>query len=290
MIKRIYRSIVPPEIKLSLYRVRRKIVRGAIFYLRYPFIEKYLNNRIQVSSHYWLFVMGCTNSGTTILTRIIEKNPMIRSLPHEGRHLSGSLPLPKKFGCSRLWGNRLDIFRWTESSNFRSVNRIKFDWSEYYDSAPGIYMEKSPTNALRSRWMQRHFSPCKFIMMVRNPYAVCEGVKRRTGCKIEDAATHWLNVNKIMMEDSKHLKHKILIPYEDLVDNTSKVISELNHFLEITPPLDHSVSSGEFKINENTSELKNFNNKSISQLSKLEIRTISSTIGSIVGKMGYSTI
>ena len=43
---------------------------------------------------YWLFILGVNNSGTTILSKILETHPEIRTLPKEGQHLTTAFPKP----------------------------------------------------------------------------------------------------------------------------------------------------------------------------------------------------
>ncbi len=76
-----------------------------------------------------------------------------------------------------------------------------YDWLDYYGPGPGILLEKSPPTAIRGRWLQATFPPSRFIAVTRHPDAVCEGIRRRTGLPIDQAAQHWLLGNELLLDD-----------------------------------------------------------------------------------------
>ena len=51
----------------------------------------------------WVFIVGCYNSGTTLLAEIFEKHPQLAVLPDEGVMLTDQLPRPEDYGWRRMW-------------------------------------------------------------------------------------------------------------------------------------------------------------------------------------------
>lgn len=83
---------------------------------------------------------------------------------------------------------------------------------------------------VRSRWLQEVFGHFYFIGLVRNGYAVCEGIRRRSGHYLEQGARHWNLSNKIMVQDSQFLNCFKLLTYEELTRDPFAVFSSLADF------------------------------------------------------------
>ena len=183
MFKYLYRFILPEQIRMPIWRLR-KAVPEKLHELRWhiatqEYISRWTEKRLDVGKYSWLFILGCNNSGTTLLTQILGSHPLIRSLPKEGQHLTEAMPNSSKLGVGRVFTQRLDCFRWIETDDSTPAKQLRYDWARHFDPPPGILMEKSPPDAVRSRWLQQNFQPCRFLAIVRSPYAVCEGIRRR---------------------------------------------------------------------------------------------------------------
>ena len=77
------------------------------------------------NSRQWVFIMGCSNSGTSLLKQLLASHPKIASLPDEGHRLTEALPRANNFGVVRVWTERLDKFRMTEETQeYDSVRLI----------------------------------------------------------------------------------------------------------------------------------------------------------------------
>jgi hypothetical protein len=238
---------------------------------------------------FWLFVLGVNNSGTTVLTKLLETHPAIRALPSEGQLLTDAFPRPDRLGVERLWSARMDLFRWTESHDGAPALQAKKDWLEHYPNRPGVLLEKSPPNTLRSLWLQKHFSPSRFLAIVRHPYAVCEGIRRRRNYSIEQAAQHWFTANTCLLEDMEFLLRSLLIRYEDLVSNPERCLNQVQDFLGIARySLQDACENVEaHSLEGNTYGLINLNDKSFSKLSAGDLATINRICGSLMSRFGY---
>jgi hypothetical protein len=241
--------------------------------------ETAVDRRLMLARSQWVFVAGINNSGTSVLTSLIETHPEVRGLPAEGQYLSRAMPHPRRFQVPRVFSERLDVFRWTEESTEAPHSlRIQFDWALHFPRRVGWLLEKSPPNALRTRWLQANFRPARFVVIVRSPYAVCEGVRRKKGFTVERAARHWAAANEILLSDLEHLEHYHFMRYEDLCAEPVAQLGHIADLLELQSPFDPSV----------TASIQNFNAGSLSRLSDQDIELVSSICQPIMEKIGYA--
>lgn len=246
--------------------------------------------RLQLAGNYWLFVLGLNNSGTTLIVDLLKSHPRMRWLPNEGQYLTSELPLPRDYGVPRKFAERLDIFHWTEANDSTPALRIQFDWARQYQDRPGILLEKSPPNTMRSRWLQHNFRPARFLSVTRHPYAVCEGIRRREGHTIEEAARHWARANAVMLDDIRHLEHCLFVTYEDLCARPQDYLERLQAFLGLEVPFDPKLLSTPRRIHniDNTPDLiRNFNGRSLEELSDRDLATIDRFAGPLMERLGY---
>jgi hypothetical protein len=250
------------------------------------------DRRLLRDGEFWLFILGVNNSGTTILANLLETHPQIRSLPGEGHKLTKAFPRPDLLGVGRLWSSRLETFRWGLEHDPAPALQAKRDWATLYPNRPGILLEKSPPNAVRSRWLQRNFTPSRFLAIVRNPYAVCEGIRRRKAYSIEQAAAHWTTANLCLLDDFEHLEQKFMIRYETLTEQPQRTFAEVADFLGLQTPFDVDgfMHVQAHSLQGTTAGLKNLNGPSIERLSRSDIDTINTTCGDLMGRLGYSRL
>ena len=239
---------------------------------------------------YWLFLVGLNNSGTSILSRILASHPRVRALPNEGQLLSPAFPSAPRLGVGRLWTKRLDVFRWTEESDPGSALRARFDWAYHFAPGPGILLEKSPPDAIRARWLQANFRPSRFVALTRHPYAVCEGIRRRTGALIREAAEHWKRGNEILLDDVEQLDRSLLLTYEGLTERTAEELERVRAFLGLEEPFDERVLAAPIpmhNISGKPQRIQNLNSRSLERLSPADLDTIHEVAGPLMERLGY---
>jgi len=244
----------------------------------------------------WVFIVGCYNSGTTLLRKVLGSHPLISALPTEGQYLTDQFPSDHEVGLSRMWVRREDLYRLNEDDIGPDATRIKREWGMRMDKSKPILLEHTPANAARTRWLQKNFDNAYFIGVVRNGYAVSEGIMRKAkpihsknGWSIEEAAYQWCRSNKILREDSRHLKHFIWCRYEDLTENPNKVIKNIFEFLEITGQGAMDLNKN-WPVHERDQKIRNMNSESINRLSREQILKINGVAGEMLPEFCYDVI
>jgi hypothetical protein len=246
----------------------------------------------------WLFVVGCYNSGTELLMRLLGTHPQISSLPEEGQFLTDQFPADYEYGLPRMWVGREELFRLTESDPGPDVTRLKKEWLMRLDRSKPIFLEKSPPNAARTRWLQRHFENAHFLAIVRNGYAVAEGIRRkaepfhlRDGWPLEACARQWARSNEILLEDARHLEHLLWVRYEDLASDPAGEVGRILDFLGVQGggpagiDLDRS-----WEVHEKEEPIRDMNRESIERLSAEELQLVTRIAGPILQQFGYDLL
>lgn len=239
---------------------------------------------------FWCFILGVNNSGTTLLDRLLSRFPEVRTLPHEGQHLTSEILRPAQTGVSRNWTTRADVFRLTEKDDGNPALRAIHDWGFRYMGQSGkVFLEKSPPNAIRSRWLQEHFTRARFIVLFRHPCAVAEGIRRREGYDLREAARHWATANRILLEDSRYLSTHIQLTYEELCENPRHVLQRLADFLSLPPGIDDEKLRGlkVHSLDESVDTIENFNPRSFDRLTAEDMEVIKREASEIAERLGY---
>lgn len=244
----------------------------------------------------WVFVVGCYNSGTTLLSKILSNHNNISGLPTEGQFLTDQFEADYRLGLPRMWVLREDLFRLTENDIGPDVIRIKKEWGMRLDCSKPILLEKSPPNAARTRWLQKHFENSYFIGIIRNGYAVSEGIHRKAephhlvkGWPIEVCAYQWRRSNEILEEDSKHLRHFMWVRYEDFTENPLRELHKMLSFLEVSNASGMDVEKT-WSVHERSQSIKNLNEESIIRLSTDNIKIINKIADKTLAYFEYEII
>ena len=135
-----------------------------------------------------LFIVCPNNSGSTFLMAALGACRAAWRLPREGQMIRGFAgPVPTRaYGRERWFPGLL----WASEPRWRALfaDPCHYDWLRtrkawYFHArahAPdaSVFVTKSPPHVLHVEQLVRHFRNAKFLFMVRNPYAVCEGICR----------------------------------------------------------------------------------------------------------------
>ena len=244
----------------------------------------------------WLFLVGCYNSGTTLLADILGKHPEISGLPTEGHFITDQFVKDYEVGLPRMWAGREELFRLTECDLGPDPVQVKKDWGMRWNLSKKILLEKSPPNTVRTRWLNQHFFPAYFVGIIRNGYAVAEGIKRkanplhlRDGWSIEQCALQWKRSLEVLEEDSAFLDNFIWVKYEDLVDQTDKELERITDFIKVERFKKFNTKSS-IVIHERNEPIRNMNQENIERLTDSQILAINEIAGETLINYGYQLI
>ncbi len=241
----------------------------------------------------WLFLIGCYNSGTTLLSSLLSSHPDVGALPTEGQFLTDQLRKDFLTGLPRMWHKREDLFRMTETDAGPDPQRIKKEWGLRLDRSRPVLLEKSPPNTARTRWLQANFENAHFIFLVRNGYAVAEGIVRKgrphhrsEGWTIADAAQQWRRSIEVVDEDGPHLRKLMWIRYEDVAAHAVESLNEITRFLGIRPYLESYLPKA-LEVHERNQRVSDLNAESIDRLSPDEIEVINGIAAEQLRRFDY---
>jgi hypothetical protein len=129
---------------------------------------------------------------------------------------------------------------------------IKAEWSKIWDMSKPILLEKSPPNMMRAKEIERVFTPSSFIALMRDPYALCEGMARRRNRRhrllrdfhdtsqrlgnardnaMRFAANLWVRLAIQQIKNVRELERVICLTYEELTGNPQDAAARILKFL-----------------------------------------------------------
>jgi hypothetical protein len=197
-----------------------------------------------------IFIFGCCNSGTTILWETLKKHKDLSGPKVEGQDLR-NLPKSMKHYLGkttfRLWAHpkfNLEYYRTEDDYNEKDKEQIIRVYKRHL-KADTRFITKSPADTLRARLIQAYFPDAYFIAMVRDGYAVSQGIikKRKHDpdrpkykgleTTVEEAAEQWFRANTIVVSHKDYLKRYKIVKYEDLVEKTEETILSVLKFCDL---------------------------------------------------------
>lgn len=243
----------------------------------------------------WVFLVGCYNSGTTLLSSVLGTHPEISALPTEGQFLTDQLPADYEWAVPRMWTMREDLFRLTERDEGPDPRRLQREWAMRLDRRRPVFLEKSPPNGARTRWLQAHFENPSFVAIVRNGYAVAEGIRRKAeprhlpdGWPLADCARQWARSNEVLLEDAEHLDRVLWVRYEDLASSPTEEIERILDFIGVSSG--QVDTTGSWDIHERSGAIRNMNAESIARLGPSDLAEISRIAAPMLERFGYEVL
>lgn len=249
----------------------------------------------------WIFIVGCYNSGTTLLDQILATHPQISGLPDEGVMLTNQLVRPEDFGWRRMWAQCEKEMEEAPRNINKNPKIIKRQWSHFYDEKKTFLLEKSISNMPRLKFFEEKFNPALVIHIIRNGYAVSEGIYRKAKIMkgnpfygkehypIDLCAEQWKRSLEVFQEAKSNLNNVKEITYEELTEDPFRVVNEILRKLNLQEfPEDYFRKA--FSIHEKESTITNMNHQSFERLSCSQKKAISKVAGESLKKYGYQII
>ncbi len=280
--------------KSILHRLAARYRKNKLFYKGLEITGSQLKDKK------WIFILGCYNSGTTLLNQILSEHPQIAGLPDEGVMLTSELLKPEDYGWRRMWSQCFDELKNDQETTSQTASKIKKHWSHFYEDKPYL-VEKSISNVCRIPFLKEHFESAHFIHIVRNGYAVSEGIQRKAEIMsgneyealkkypLEICAKQWVDSLTVFEKHKTSLKNVMEISYESFTEDPDKVLNDITSYLGLSN-YNNKVSEKSFSVHEKSSAIKNMNARSISKLTAEEINIINEVASESLLKYNYQVL
>lgn len=176
----------------------------------------------------YLFVLCPPYCGSTLLWKLLATSANVSAFPSEGQFLPEVAELMRE----KPW----------QADHELPWPTIKSVWEQHWDHSKPLLLEKSPPNLVRAHALAQHFTPSKFIVMVRNPYAHAEGLIRRNGFKVHRAANFAGMCLATQWRNAQELDNVLVLTYEALVNDPGSASARLVEFEPQLHDIDHAAS------------------------------------------------
>lgn len=196
-----------------------------------------------LEGHTVVFVGGLHRSGTTLLARCLTEHPLVSGFREtgvpadEGQHLQTVYPPAKAYGGPGRFAFRPEAHL-TESSPLvtpENAERLRGEWSVYWDLAKPILVEKSPPNLIRTRFLQALVPSAAFVMITRHPAAVSIATQKWSKTSLSSLLRHWVEAHELFEADRPRLERVCVVSYEHLVTRTQECLDSVYTFLGLEP-------------------------------------------------------
>jgi|GEM_PF-393781 len=247
----------------------------------------------------WIFVIGCYNSGTTLLASILRQHPDIAGLRTEGVYLANELPYPEAFGWPRMWSECADQIHIPVEGEAGRAKRIRRQWSLWFPRGARNLVEKSVANAARMPFLNAHFQPAYFIYIVRNGYATAAGIREKAnlrrwgnphaegGYPITLCARQWRVTDETVARDAAGVEHFLEVRYEDLVTAPAATLDRITGFLKLEP-IPRAPLQQAWNIHGTAATVQDMNATSLARLNADDVTAIEAEAGERLRLRGYA--
>ena len=187
----------------------------------------------------FVFICGLHRSGTSALHKLLAAQPAFSGFEDtgfpedEGQFAQSVFKTDNHYGGPGRFGFNEDARLTEKSVLYKPINRrkLKQEWGQYWDLSKSILVEKSPSNLLRMRFLQAVFPNAKFIIITRHPIAVSYATQKWSKTPTNQLLRHWLAAHRSMQEDLSSIRNYVLLSYEELVSQPTRVLLILSNFL-----------------------------------------------------------
>ena len=236
-----------------------------------------------------LFVVCPNNSGSSFLTAALADCRAVWRLPCEGQMIRGFAGPVTTRAYGRegwrpglLWASEtwIDLFADQRGYDWPRTRKAWYWYARARAADASVFVAKSPPHVLHVGQLVRHFPNAKFLFMVRNPYAVCEGICRRYRTRLvarlrrqftepgrslpTAAATHVANCLAWQRRNIEAWRHSgVFFAYERMCGEPEAVAEEV---CALVPAIDDLVLRRRIAAKDYDEMLANMNERQIANL------------------------
>ena len=243
----------------------------------------YLDRRLRYDADLqWLIILTMPNSGSTALGRLLMTADAAVALTER---CEGEWLIPSMSNVRTRWDKDLRL----------SMPRVRARWMWRLrgtaNGLPRLVVEKSPPNMVRIDRLREALAPMTThtVILVRDPYAVCEGWHRRYGREqlaktslpalreIDSERDYFRLLGECWVQRGAYLVNQMpkalcVVRYEELVANPDAAIAELANRI---PMLDDVQSDAQVRVKDYAAQsLTDMNEQQIAALSTDQIAAI----------------
>lgn len=220
--------------------------------LREPQGASVLANNTRVAEGL-VFVCGLQRSGTTLLSRILSDGPEAAGLVGTHTNEDEGQFIQDVFENDHALGLRRGSFRgvserWARNPAahlteahasaipFAEERLLASWWPFWSDHTARHFIEKSPSNLVRTRFLQSLFPDSRFIVITRHPVAQALAIRkwgpypRQLGFGMAVSIEHWLTGMELFAQDRPYLRNCLVLSYEDLRNSPAKTLRLIADF------------------------------------------------------------
>jgi hypothetical protein len=232
---------------------------------------------MRIKTH--LFIICPNNSGSTFLKNALATSRRTWNLVREGQNTFGFAG-PRSVGKLALgWASDqswIDIFTDPSSYDWPSTRRAWYFQAFSLGADASVFVEKSPPFLLIVDDLVRQFRAARFLFMARDPYAVVEGILRRSpriwSPRIPAAeaptvaATHVITCLKHQRRNIESSNGRgVFFSYEEMCEKPEQVARSI---AGLVPELDDVILRQRLAVKDSYDEmLRNMNDQQIARLS-----------------------
>lgn len=187
----------------------------------------------------FVFVAGLNRSGTSLLHKVLRSHPQISgfhdtgAIEDEGQHLQSVYPSDLAFGGAGRFGSVPETYMDEHHPLATSENarRLFSEWGRYWDTSLPYLIEKSPSNILRMRFLQKLFPTSFFVVVLRHPIAVSYATLKWCPTTLKELIEHWLVCYERFVADLPYLRRCFVLRYEEFVSRPQETMDRIYGFL-----------------------------------------------------------
>ena len=225
----------------------------------------------------YLFLLSPPYSGSTVLWQLLQTSPEVTALPDEGQFVPGAAEHLR----ARAWDPAKEV-------DWAAVKEV---WERHWDPNRPVALEKSPPHLVRAPEIDQVFDPAAFLVMMRDPYALCEGLQRRNGWNWPRAVRSWVYCAELQARNLDVLQRRLPLNYEELCADPQAAAERI---LAFVPELGSLDALGTFRAHSiggiSEGPLHDFNEQKIARLQPADIEELSELLrphGSLLREFGY---
>lgn len=238
-----------------------------------------------------IFICGLHRSGTSIFAKILQSHKLIHgfektgAIQDEGQFLQsvytpdGELGGPGSFGFDR----RSHLTENAKNTNEACRKQLIKEWGLRLPGTGEYFLEKSPANLVKTRFLQKLFPNSIFIVIKRHPLAVAMATQKWSYNSPSLLVKHWIKCYQTWNADKKHVNNYLEYYYEDFVTRPHEIFEEILKKLQLEPCENLKAAIDKARLSATPNE------KYLSQIVKLtsEYKKISRSYEKDIEKLGY---